>query len=116
MGAGLSSLESPNGLPCHAGSNAGTAALSYDASGVATITCSTSGGGGGTATLHVNELMTGSTGGASNEFVEIVNTGTAAADLGGYKLAYRYAAGTSDVMLATVPAGTTRRRRLLPLR
>jgi len=51
--------------------------------------------------------MTGSTGAASNEFVEIVNTGTAAADIGGYKLAYRSAAGTSDVRLATVPTGTT---------
>lgn len=39
--------------------------------------------------------------------VEIVNTGTAAADIGGYKLAYRSAAGTSDVTLASVPTGTT---------
>jgi hypothetical protein len=106
-GPGLSSLESLNGLACHAGGNAGTAAVSYDASGVATITCSTSGGGGGTTTLHVNELMTGSTGAASNEFVEIANTATTAADIGGFKLAYRSAAGTSDVTLATVPAGTT---------
>jgi hypothetical protein len=51
--------------------------------------------------------MTGSAGAASNEFVEIVNTGTAGADIGGYKLAYRSAAGTSDVTLATVPTGTT---------
>ena len=106
-GAGLGSLESLNGLACHAATAAGTVALSYDASGVATITCSSSGGGGGTASLGVNELMTGSTGAASNEFVEVVNTGTAAADIGGYKLAYRSAAGTSDVTLATVPTGTT---------
>jgi hypothetical protein len=105
-GSGLNSLEGLNGLACHAGGNAGTAALSYDASGVATITCSAS-GGGGTATLHVNELMTGSIGAASNEFVEIANTGTTAADIGGFKLAYRSAAGTSDVTLATVPTGTT---------
>jgi Lamin Tail Domain/Collagen triple helix repeat (20 copies) len=105
-GSGLSSLEGLNGLACHAGGNVGTAALSYDASGVATITCSAS-GGGGTATLHVNELMTGSTGAASNEFVEIANTGTTGADIGGFKLAYRSAAGTSDVTLATVPTGTT---------
>ena len=32
-------------------------------------------------TCSVNELMTGVTGAASNEFVEIANTGTAAADL-----------------------------------
>jgi hypothetical protein len=109
-GSGLNSLEGLNGLACRAGANAGTAALSYDASGVATITCSASGGGGGTATLHVNELMTGSTGAASNEFVEIANTGTTAADIGGFKLAYRSAAGTSDVTLATVPTGTYARR------
>ena len=105
-GSGLNSLEGLNGLACHAGGNAGTAALSYDASGVATITCLAS-GGGGRATLHVNELMTGSIGAASNEFVEIANTGTTAADIGGFKLAYRSAAGTSDVTLATVPTGRT---------
>ena len=106
-GAGLSSLESLNGLACHAGAQAGTVALTYDEDGVATIACSSSGGGGGTASLRVNELMSGSTGAAPNEFVEIVNTGTAAADIGGYKLAYRSAAGTSDVTLATVPTGTS---------
>ena len=106
-GAGLSALEDLNGVACHAGGHVGTVALSYDAGGVATFTCSTSGGGGGTSTLRVNELMTGSTGAAANEFVEIVNPGTAAADIGGFRLAYRSAAGTSDVTLATVPAGTT---------
>ena len=105
-GSGISSLESLNGLGCNAGGHAGTVALTYDAGGVATITCSAS-GGGGTSTLRVNELMTGSTGAAANEFVEIVNTGTAAADIGGFRLAYRSAAGTSDVTLATVPTGTT---------
>ena len=105
-GSGISSLESLNGLGCNAGGHAGTVALTYDAGGVATITCLAS-GGGGTSTLRVNELMTGSTGAAANEFVEIVNTGTAAADIGGFRLAYRSAAGTSDVTLATVPTGTT---------
>ena len=107
-GAGLTSLEGLNGLPCHAGAQTGTVALTYDANGVATFTCGTGGGGGGTgAALRVNELMTGSTGAASNEFVEIVNSGAAAADIGGFKLAYRSASGTSDVTLATVPTGTT---------
>jgi hypothetical protein len=106
-GAGLSALESLNGIGCHAGGHVGTVALTYDSSGVATITCGSSSGGGGTSSLRVNELMTGSTGAAANEFVEIVNTGTAAADIGGFRLAYRSAAGTSDVTLATVPAGTT---------
>jgi hypothetical protein len=105
-GAGLSSLESLNGTGCNAGGHAGTVALTYDASGVATITCGST-GGGGTSALRVNELMTGSTGAAANEFVEIVNAGTAAADIGGFRLAYRSGAGTSDVTLATVPAGTT---------
>jgi hypothetical protein len=106
-GPALSALESLNGIGCHAGGHAGTVTLTYDASGVATITCGSSGGGGGTSALRVNELMTGSTGAAANEFVEIVNTGTSAADIGGFRLAYRSAAGTSDVTLATVPAGTT---------
>jgi hypothetical protein len=51
--------------------------------------------------------MTGSTGAASNEFVEVVNTGSAAADIGGFKVVYRASSGASDVTLATVPAGTT---------
>ncbi len=105
-GAGLSSLESLNGIGCNAGGHAGIVALTYDASGVATITCGST-GGGGTSALRVNELMTGSTGAAANEFVEIVNTGTAAAEIGGFRLAYRSGAGTSDVTLATIPAGTT---------
>jgi hypothetical protein len=63
-------------------------------------------GGGGEADVTVNEFMTGVTGAASNEFVEIVNTGTAVADLSGWKLVYRSAAGTSDVVLATVADGT----------
>jgi lamin tail-like protein/collagen triple helix repeat protein len=105
-GAGLSALESLNGVGCQAGGHSGAVVLTYDASGVATITCATS-GGGGTSILRVNELMTGSTGAASNEFVEIVNTGSAAVDIGGFRLAYRSSAGTSDVTLATVPTGTT---------
>jgi hypothetical protein len=66
----------------------------------------TSGGGGGEAELSVNELMTGVTGAATDEFVEIVNTGTATADLSSWRLVYRSAAGTSDVVLATIPDGT----------
>jgi hypothetical protein len=105
-GAAFSALEDLNGVGCHAGGNPGTVALTYDAGGVATIICSTS-VGGGTSTVRVNELMTGSTGAAANEFVEIVNTGTAASNISGFRLAYRSAAGTSDVTLATVPTGTT---------
>ena len=108
-GAGLTALEGLNGLACHAGGHDGTVALAYDAAGVAVLTCTTSGGGGGggSASLRLNELMTGTTGAASNEFVEIVNAGTAAADIGGFRLVYRSASGSSDVALATVPTGTT---------
>jgi len=81
--------------------------VSYDAAtGAAVIKC-VAGGGGGTADLRINEFMTGSTGAPSNEFVELVNIGAAAADVSGYKLAYRSGAGTSDVTLATIPSGTT---------
>ena len=51
--------------------------------------------------------MTGTATAASNEFVEIVNVGTAAVDLSGCKLVYRSAAGTSDTSLDTIPSGTT---------
>ena len=82
----------------------GTVDLTYDGAGRAVLTCVTS--GGGEAAMTVNELMTGVTGAATDEFVEIVNTGTAAADLSGWKLVYRSAAGTSDSLLATIPDGT----------
>ena len=51
--------------------------------------------------------MTGSTGAASNEFVELFNAGSSAADVGGFKVAYRSSAGTSDITLVTIPAGTS---------
>jgi hypothetical protein len=106
-GHGVTALEDLDGIPCHAGGQTGIVSLSYGADGVATLTCSASGGGGETAMLRVNELMTGVTGAAANEFVEIVNAGTATANIGGFRLAYRSAAGTSDVTLATIPEGTT---------
>jgi hypothetical protein len=51
--------------------------------------------------------MTGVTGAATDEFVEIVNSSDSAFDASGYKVAYRSATGTSDTVLATLPAGTT---------
>ena len=51
--------------------------------------------------------MTGNTGAASDEFVEIVNAGTTAVAIGGWKIVYRSAAGTSDSTLATIADGTT---------
>jgi hypothetical protein len=38
----------------------------------------------------------------SDEFVELVNAGTASADLTGYRLVYRSASGTTDVPVATL--------------
>ena len=64
------------------------------------------GGGGGSADVRINEFRTGTTESAANEFVELYNAGTAAADLGGFKLVYRSSTGTSDVSLATLPSGT----------
>ena len=103
-GSRLSSLDALDGLACKDGT--GTVDVTYDAANHAILTCVAS-GGSGEPELSVNELMTGVTGAATDEFVEIVNTGTAAADLSGWKLVYRSAAGTSDVVLATVPDGTT---------
>src|SRR6185312_3328776 len=100
------SLESLNGVGCHLSGAPGTAALTYDADGVATLKCVPT-SGGSSAQIRVNELMTGSTGAASNEFVELVNAGSSAADISGFKVAYRSSAGTSDITLATIPAGTT---------
>ena len=103
-GPSLPSLESLNGVGCHLAGAPGTATLTYDAGGVATLKCVPT--GGGSAQIRVNELMTGSTSAASNEFVELFNAGSSAADVGGFKVAYRSSAGTSDITLVTIPAGT----------
>ena len=58
-------------------------------------------------TIRVNEVSTGTSGAAADEFVELFNTGAAAVDVGGWKVVYRSAAGTSDTTLATIPAGTS---------
>jgi hypothetical protein len=89
-------------LPCTA-DTPGTVSISYDASRHAIITCVAS---GVQADIRINEFMTGVTGAGTNEFVEIVNSGSAAADLSGWKLVYRSATGTSDTVLGTIPDGT----------
>ena len=102
----MTSLEELTGLACNAAGQAGTITVSYDAARHAVIACS--GGGGGQAPgIKVNELSTGMSGAATNEFVELVNAGPAPADIGGLKVVYRSASGTSDTTLATIPAGTT---------
>jgi hypothetical protein len=109
-GPGLVSLDDLAGLPCDSG--AGTVTVAYAAGGAVQIGCSesdTGGGGGGPepARVVVNEVSTGTTPSASDEFVELFNAGGQSADISGYKLVYRSAAGTSDTTLATVPDGTT---------
>src|SRR4051794_6640833 len=83
-GPPLPSLENLNGVGCHLAGVPGTATLTYDAGGVATLKCVPS-SGGSSAEIRVNELMTGSAGAASNEFVELFNAGSSAARVGGLK-------------------------------
>jgi hypothetical protein len=107
-GPGLTSLEGLDGIACHANGADGTVALSYDTSNHAALKCETEGGGGPPPPtgLKVNEFSTGVTGAATNEFVEVVNAGSTTVDIGGFKLVYRSATGTSDTTLVTVPSGT----------
>jgi hypothetical protein len=102
-GPGLKSLEDLGGLACHTGGQDGTAAISYDASRRATITCLTA---GGAPAIKINEFSTGVTGAATNEFVELVNVAAAAVSIGGLRVVYRSANGAADATLATLPSGT----------
>lgn len=101
-GAGIASFDDLAGSRCTTDGGAGTIAITWDASSRATLTCVR-----GAAVVRVNEVQTGTTASAADEFVELVNAGTSAADVGGWKLVYRSASGTSDTTLATIPAGTT---------
>jgi Lamin Tail Domain/Collagen triple helix repeat (20 copies) len=102
-GTSIDALEALNGIACRAGGRNGTVTLTYDASAHAVFTCTPTTSDG---TVRVNEFSTGTTASATDEFVELVNAGAGPADIGGYKLVYRSGAGTSDVALATIPAGT----------
>jgi hypothetical protein len=103
-GGGVTSLEALDGVTCHAGGRDGKVSLSYDSSGRAVFSCEAA---TSEAVLRVNELSTGTTASATDEFVELVNSGTGAASIAGFKLVYRSSAGTSDVVLATIPEGTS---------
>jgi len=81
-------------------------AVTYDASRQAVLTCDAP-ATGGTPLVRINEFSVGTTTSLGDEFVELVNAGTASLDLGGYRLVYRSASGTSDVALAATPSGTT---------
>lgn len=104
-GAGLASFDALGGLPCTAAGGAGALQISYDSANHATLTCVVT--HPAVAIVRVNEVATGTTASAADEFVEIVNAGGATADIGGWKLVYRSASGTSDTTLATIPAGTS---------
>lgn len=103
-GPALASFDSLAGLSCTNDGQAGTLSISYDGSGLAQIRCVA--GSGGSETILVNEFSVGVEGALGDEFVELVNTGTAPADLSGWKLVYRSGAGTSDVSLGTLADGT----------
>ena len=90
-GPALASFDALAGLPCTNAGQAGTISISYDASGLAQIRCVA--GSGGSASIRINEFSVGVEGALGDEFVEIVNVGTATADLSGWKLVYRSGAG-----------------------
>src|SRR5205085_2192216 len=77
-GSALGSIDSLDGVACTRDGTAGTIDLTYDSAGHVVLTCtpgSGGGGGGGSVTgLRINEFMTGVTGAASDEFVELMNT------------------------------------------
>jgi hypothetical protein len=105
-GSGLESFDELAGLGCSVDSRSGTIAIDYDAtSGEAHISCVVP--PAPSPLVRVNEFSTGTEGALADEFVELVNVGTEPADLSGYKLVYRSAAGTSDVSLGTLADGTT---------
>jgi cysteine-rich repeat protein len=58
------------------------------------------------ALLKVNELVTGTTASATDEFIEVFNPCYVPVNLGGWKLVYRAAAGTSDTVFVAW-SGTT---------
>jgi hypothetical protein len=105
-GRGLSSFDELAGLPCTSSGRTGAVSVRFDANDVATIVCTVGEPVPQPVRLRVNEVLTGITGAAANEFVELVNAGAEDLDAGGYRVVYRSAAGTSDTVLSTLPAGT----------
>ena len=70
-------------LPARTPACTGTIAISFDAAGHATLTCTTTGPPPPppSSSVRVNELATGTTGAAADEFVELYNPGTTAVDI-----------------------------------
>src|SRR5215218_9054323 len=98
----LTSIDDLNGLACSSGPDAGAILVSTAAGGEVTFKCNFTARG---PVLRINEVMTASPISAASEFVEIINTGAARADLAGFRLVYRSANGTAEETLAAVPAG-----------
>jgi uncharacterized protein len=101
----LLSLDQLAGVQC---STNGTVKVTYDPDGTVALTCATATSAPPEEpSVRINEVETGTPTSAADEFIEVVNSGTADADLGGWKVVYRSAAGTSDTTLTTIPTGTT---------
>jgi Lamin Tail Domain len=100
----FSSIDDLNGLACSSGVDSGTIVVTTAANGDVTFKCSFTSRG---PVLRINEVMTASPISAASEFVEIVNVGGARAELGGFRMVYRAAAGTTEETLAAFPAGAT---------
>jgi hypothetical protein len=99
----ISSLDALAGLSCTVDGKTGASSLTYDDESRAVLTCVIAAG----SPVRINEFSTGVASAAANEFVELFNPGSVSVDLSGYRLVYRSAAGTADVVLATIPATTT---------
>ena len=102
-GSSIGALETLDGIACRAGGRNGTVDVTWDADAHAVFTCSAT---ASESVVRVNEFSTGTSGSATDEFVELFNAGAGSADLSGHKVVYRSGAGTSDVTLATIPEGT----------
>ena len=64
-------------------------------------------GKGDACDVVISELAAAGANGPGDEFVELYNGGPVAVGLGGWKIQYRSAAGTSYQAIDTIPAGTT---------
>lgn len=56
--------------------------------------------------IVISEISVAGVGGASDEFVELTNTGPTSVNISGWVLVYRASAGAADATLYTFPSGT----------
>jgi Lamin Tail Domain/Collagen triple helix repeat (20 copies) len=102
-GGAIASFDELDGIACN---GSGSVRISYDPSGAIGLACAAD-ASPGPARVRINEIQTGTSASAADEFVELSNTGTTNADISGWKVVYRSAAGSSDTTLATIPQSTT---------